>query len=500
MKLWQFHGGVHLNGYKELSCDVPIAPAHIPQYLILPLQQHIGEPTKPVVKVGDKVLKGQIIAECRMQDCSMLMSAPIHASSSGTVVSIETHHVPHPSGLKASCIIIETDGEDRWIDLQPITNYETLSSEVVRGYVAKAGIVGLGGAGFPSHIKLRPGDIEILIINGAECEPYITCDDRLMREYPQDIIAGAQILRHILGDIKQCFIGVEDNKPQAYDALLQAARGQNIEVIKVPTLYPTGGERQLIKVLTNKEIGRGQLPADKGIIVHNIETTRAVYRAVTQGKPLISRVVTITGDGIKTPSNLEVLLGTPMNALIEQCGKTSSATKLIMGGTMMGLSLPTDEMPVVKTTNCLLSLTNQEASQSNPVMPCIRCGACASACPINLLPQQLYWYVKAKDFEKVQDYALFDCIECGCCSYVCPSHIPLISYYRYAKAEIRAQQTEKQKSDIARQRHEFKKFRLEREKAEKAARHREKIATPSEGKKSVIKEAMEKMKAKAKNK
>ena len=497
MKLWQFHGGIHLNGYKELSCNVPISPAPIPKHLILPLQQHIGEPTKPVVKVGDNVLKGQVVAECRMRDCSLLMSAPIHAPSSGTVVALEEYYVPHPSGMKAPCIVIETDGQDQWTDLQPIEDYESLSSEVVRGYIAKAGIVGLGGAGFPSHIKLRPGDIHTLIINGAECEPYITCDDRLMREYSNDIITGAQILRHILGDAKQCLIGVEDNKPEAYEALLQAAQGQDIDVIKVPTLYPTGGERQLIKILTNKEIGRGQLPADKGIIVHNIETTRAICRAVQEGKPLISRVVTVTGDGVDRPQNLEVLLGTPMSTLIDHCGKKSETTRLIMGGTMMGLSLSTDDMPVIKTTNCLITLVSYEELQPT-VMPCIRCGACANACPINLLPQQLYWYVKAKDFEKTQDYALFDCIECGCCSYVCPSHIPLVSYYRYAKAEIRSQQTEKQKSDIARQRHEFKQFRLEREKAEKAARHREKAATTSEGKKSVIKAAMEKMKAKTK--
>jgi electron transport complex protein RnfC len=465
-------GGVKLDGRKNLSCYSPIVPANIPRYLVLPLLQHIGVPTEPVVSVGDKVLKGQVIADCHANDCHLQMSAPIHASSSGTVVAIEARAVPHPSGLMAPCIVIETDGQDTWVKLSGIADHSALSSLKLREHIAKAGIVGLGGAGFPSHLKLTEG-IETLIINGAECEPYITCDDRLMQEHPSEIIQGALILQHTLGGAKRCIIAVEDNKPAAYTALQGAAAGEEIEVISVPTRYPIGGERQLIYTLTGKEIGRAKIPANIGILVHNVETTRAIYRAVQQGRPLISRVLTVTGGGVANPQNLEVLLGTPMHAVIEQCGRQAKIERLIMGGAMMGLSLANDEMPIVKTTNCLIAAKPGELANRVPSMPCIRCGACAQVCPINLLPQQLYWYTRAKDFKKAQEYHLFDCIDCGCCAYVCPSHIPLVDYYRYAKAAIRAKGQERQQAERARQRHEFRQARLARERLEKAARHQQ---------------------------
>jgi len=489
--LRQFHGGVHVAGHKDLSCEMAITPAPIPPQLILPLLQHIGEPTKPIVTVGDKVLKGQIIAHCRAQDCSLLMSAPVHASTSGTVVAIESRAVPHPSGLNATCIVIETDGQDQWIERLPMLDYAEKQPAEVRAHIARAGVVGLGGAGFPAHMKLRPQGIDTLIINGAECEPYITCDDRLMREYPQDIIAGAQILMHILGGAQRCIIAVEDNKPQAYQALLAATQA-HIEIVQVPTLYPTGGERQLIKILTNKEISKNNLPASIGIIVHNIETSRAIYRAVNHGQPLISRVLTVTGQGVENPKNLEVLLGTPIHELLKYCKVKPTTERLIMGGAMMGFTLPNDEMPVIKTTNCLIAATAEECVFPTEAMPCIRCGACAEVCPVNLLPQQLYWYTIAKDFNKAQDYYLFDCIDCGCCAYVCPSHIPLVSYYRYAKAEIRASGKEQQKAELARKRHEFRTFRLERDKAERALRHQQR----GEHKQSIIKAVMEQAKEK----
>ncbi len=470
--LWRFHGGLHLEGRKELSNQVPIRPAPLPNYLILPLLQHIGEPTEPVVQIGDRVLKGQIIAHCHSNhDCSLLMSSPIHASSSGTVTAIEPRPVPHASGYSATCIIIETDGTDTWMPLQPLPHYSQMSPETVRRHVAMAGIVGLGGAGFPAHLKLKSTGIETLIINGAECEPYITCDDRLMQEFPQQIIEGALILSHALGGAKRCIIALEDNKPHAFHALTQVPQTQ-VEIIKVPTLYPTGGERQLIKVLTDKELGRSRIPSDLGIVVQNVETTRAVYRAVLKGRPLVSRVVTVTGNGIERPQNFEVLLGTPISLLLDACGRKTGLDQLIMGGPMMGLSLPTDELPVIKTSNCFIaSNTGELVNNSLPTMPCIRCGSCAEACPINLLPQQLYWFSKGKDFTKLKQYHLFDCIECGCCAYVCPSHIPLVNYYRYAKAHIRTQERERKKADQALQRHEFKLFRLAREKTERRLRH-----------------------------
>jgi electron transport complex protein RnfC len=501
MRLWQFHGGVHLDGHKELSNQTPIAQANIPKILILPLLQHIGEPTEPIVHVGEKVLKGQIIAHCFGSDCRLMISAPIHASSSGTVVAIEPRPVPHPSGLTALCMVIETDGLDTWTELEAIPDYATLSPAVVRESIAGAGIVGLGGAGFPSHIKLNSQDIDSLIINGAECEPYITCDDRLMREYPAQIIEGAQIIRHILGGTRRCLIGVEDNKPEAYQALSQAAQGR-VEIIKIPTRYPTGDARQLIRILTGKEVGRGRRTANTGILVHNIETTRAVYRAVMEGRPLISRVVTVTGSGIAQPQNLEILLGTPMSEVIDQCGRKPDITRLIMGGGLMGDMLSRDELPVIKTTNCLIADCASEISTLPPPMPCIRCGACADVCPINLLPQQLYWHAKAKDFKKALAHHLFDCIDCGCCAYVCPSHIPLVSYYRYAKAEIRATERERKMADKAKRRHEFRLVRLEREKVERLVRLKQKVMpsdhsiTAQEAKKAEIEAAIQRAKAK----
>jgi len=516
MQLFRFHGGVHPAENKAMSAEAPIVKARIPKYLVLPLLQHIGTPTEPVVKSGDKVLKGQVIARCQSNDCSLHTSTPVHASTSGTVIAIEPRHVPHPSGLMATCIIIETDGRDTWLERPPIDNYTALSPDIVRQHIAQAGIVGLGGAGFPSHLKLKPDGIDTLILNGAECEPYITCDDALMRQKPQDIIAGAEILMYVLGGAKHCIIAVEDNKPEAYEALVKGLEHfypafladhygneadypkHKIEVVKVPTLYPTGGEKQLIYILTGKEIGRSRLPAEEGIVVHNVETARAIYRAVEHGQPLLCRLVTITGSGIEKPQNLEVLLGTPMHEVIDWCGRKPDIERLISGGSMMGFSLPNDELPIVKTTNCLIASQKEDVDKLPPAMPCIRCGQCAEACPIHLLPQQLYWYAKAKDFKNIQRYNLFDCIECGCCSYVCPSHIPLVNYYRYAKSEIRAQEREKRHSDIAKQRHEFRSFRIEREKAEKAAKHkaRAKAVAKTKDKKAEIDAAVARAKQK----
>lgn len=484
MNLWNFHGGLHLNGQKKLSNHAAIIQADIPPYLVLPLLQHYGEPTEAIVTVGEKVLKGQPISQCQGgKDCQLIVSAPIHASTSGTVIAIEAREVPHPSGLTAPCVVIETDGEDTWTTLQPLVNYCEHPPAEVRKHIAQAGLVGLGGAGFPSHLKLKPQGIDTLILNGAECEPYITCDDRIMREQPHDIINGAEILMHVLGGARRCIIAVEDNKAEAYQALLEASQlinqlnqadRERIKVVKVPTLYPTGGERQLIRILTGLEIGRAILPARHGIVVHNVETARATHRAVIEGRPLISRVITVTGTGIETPRNLEVMLGTPIKNLIDQCGRKPLIRRLVVGGPMMGFTLPHDGMPVIKTTNCLMISAQEEVQPLPASSPCIRCGACEKSCPVNLLPQQLYWHAKAKDFKRVQAHHLFDCIECGCCAYVCPSHIPLVSYYRYAKAEIRATERERKQADIAKQRHEFKLFRLQREKTEKALKYQQK--------------------------
>jgi electron transport complex protein RnfC len=504
VRLWRFHGGLHLPEHKAESTGTSIAGVRLPKRLILPLQQHIGEPAELAVEVGQRVLKGQVIARA-----SGYVSVPIHAPTSGTVVDVGDHPVPHPSGLSAPCVTIEPDGQDEWIQTQPIQDYRELDPSALRNRIREAGIVGLGGAGFPSFIKLNPGargQVETLILNGAECEPYITCDDMLMRERPAEVLEGARIMRHAL-HAARCVIGIEDNKPEAYAALREALRqagDDSIDVVQVPTIYPGGGEKQLIRVITGKEVPSHGLPLDVGIVCHNVATAAAVCGAVEQGRPLISRTVTVTGHGVHTPQNMEVLIGTPISELIEWAGGyTKHVSRLILGGPMMGFTLTHDDLPVIRTTNCILAAGATEAPEPPPAMPCIRCGACAEVCPALLLPQQLYWFSRAREFDKTQDYHLFDCIECGCCAYVCPSHIPLVQYYRFAKTEIWAQEREKRKADQARRRHEFHLERLAREKAEREERMRKKKAAlkkPAEGaadpKKAAIEAALNRVKAK----
>ena len=506
--LFKFHGGISLQEHKKDSTTVDVATAQLPKLLVLPLQQHIGKPAEPIVSVGEKVLKGQLIARP-----TNIFSAPVHASSSGTIVAIGHHAVPHPSGLTAPCISIKTDGEDKWRPRQKQSHdYHDLSRKELRDIIRDAGIVGLGGGGFPSFIKLNPSHnpVDTLILNGAECEPYITCDELLLRKHAKEVIIGMRMMRHVL-NTKRCIIAVEDNKPLAFDALCEQVRDTDadfIEIIQVPTIYPTGGERQLIHVLTGKEVPSGGLPIDIGIVCHNVSTAYAVYKAVELDEPLISRYVTIAGS-VPHTCNMEILIGTPVSNIIDECdGNRYTLSRIIMGGPMMGMAIHTDEIPVIKTTNCLLinaKITEAPlVSRNNFALPCIRCSNCASACPVNLLPQQLYWYARAKDFDKIQDYNLFDCIECGCCDYVCPSQIPLVHYFRYAKTQIWAQDQENKLSGTARERHEFRELRIEREKQERANRHKQKRAaldkkkgdTDEDPKKIAIQAAMERAKEK----
>ncbi len=505
-RLWHFFGGLRLAGHKAMSMKEPVKAAPIPKQLVIPVQQHIGSAAEPIVKPGERVLKGQMLARA-----TEYVSAPIHASTSGKVVAIEERPVPHPSGLPGLCIVLESDGEDRWKELQPHPDYTELDPSALRNVIRDAGIVGLGGAGFPSFIKLNPGpdnSVDTLILNGAECEPYITCDAMLMQEHPRRIIDGLLIMKHALR-AKQCIIAIEDNKKVAHTLLVNALHeheAEFIKIVQIPTIYPTGGEKQLIKVLTGKEIPSHHLPINLGIICHNVATAVAVADAVELGKPLISRIVTFTGELLSKPCNLEVLIGTPFSDLFDFCHyQPKESERILMGGPMMGFIIPDNHIPVIKTTNCILVQDKQKTSRP-PAMPCIRCGRCADVCPARLLPQQLYWYAHAKDFDKVQDYHLFDCIECGCCAHVCPSNIPLVQYYRFAKTEIWAQEREKKKADLARRRHEFKLFRLERKKQEDEARKRRKKAllqkakdtggTEKDSKKAEIEAALARVKAK----
>jgi electron transport complex protein RnfC len=506
-KLWHFHGGLHLDGHKAESTGEPLAPMRVPSRLILPLQQHIGEPAEALVGVGEYVHKGQILARAEGY-----VSAPVHASTSGRVLAIEEHAVPHPSGMFAPCVILEPDGREDWGDqrLAPLDKPLALDAVTLRHRVREAGIVGLGGAAFPTAVKLarRGGQqVERIIVNAAECEPYISCDDMLLRSHPNEVLSGLRIVRHAL-QAGECLIGIEDNKPEAIAALREALGGDEadgIRIAPIPSIYPSGGEKQLIRILTGEEVPSDGLPIDLGMVCHNVGTLAAVHRAVVRGEPLLSRVVTVTGRGVRAPRNLEVLIGTPVAEVIAAAGGYApGAGRLLMGGPMMGFSLNDDAVPVIKSSNCLLVAAEDEVAEPEAPMPCIRCGDCATVCPAQLLPQQLYWYARAKDFDKVQDYKLFDCIECGCCAYVCPSRIPLVQYYRYAKTEIWSQERDRQKADLARQRHDFRNERLEREQREKAERLARKKAALREGetgeapsgKKAAIEAALARAKAK----
>lgn len=475
--VWSFPGGLHPPQFKNLSNTTAIVKAPLPQRVVLPLHMHIGAPAIPTVEVGERVLKGQMIAKPEGY-----VSAPVHASISGHVVAVGPRPIPHPSGLEGECIVIESDGKDEAIaPSETAENFTEIDPSHLRNLVRQAGIVGLGGAAFPSAVKLNPGPsknnsrpVDTLIINGAECEPYITCDDRLMREEAEEVVAGIRVIMHATGTTR-CLIGIEDNKPEAQaavNAVLTQQKAGHIRVVSTPTIYPEGGEKQLVKVLTGKEVPAGGLPSQVGVICQNVGTTRAIYRAVCKGEPLTSRVVTVTGRGVNTAQNLEVRIGTPIEDLIAFCnGYTNDVERLIMGGPMMGFALSSDAIPVVKSTNCVLAATKGEVNtEVGDAMPCIRCGECATVCPVKLLPQQLYWHSKADEFEKTQEYNLFDCIECGCCAHVCPSHIPLVQYYRYAKSEIWEQEQDRRKSDHARVRFESREERIAREEAEKAAR------------------------------
>jgi len=506
-RLWDFHGGLHLPDHKAESTGAPVRRAALPGRLWLPLQQHIGQPAQPVVAAGDQVLKGQLLARANGP-----ISANVHAPTSGTVIEIASHAVPHPSGLSAPCIMLDSDGADTWGELpEPWPDYEGRDPAALRERVRWAGIVGLGGAAFPASVKLNPGasqPIHTLVLNGAECEPYITCDDMLMRERADRVVSGARILRHIVG-ARSVLVGIEDNKPEAIAAMRRAvtdAGDARLAVVAIPTKYPSGGERQLIRVLTGLEVPSNGIPAKIGVVCQNVATAAAVADAVLAGRPLISRIVTVTGEGIAAPCNLEALVGTPARELVAAAGGyTPEATKLILGGPMMGFALPHDDVPITKAANCLLAPSRAESPEHPAPIPCIRCGRCAEACPVSLLPQQLYWWARARDLDKAQDYNLFDCIECGCCAHVCPSHIPLVQYYRYAKTEAWAKEQERRKAEQARQRHEARVARLERLEAERKAKLRKKkeeLEQPAAGaeaedpKKAAIRAAIERAAAK----
>ncbi|WP_422909761.1 electron transport complex subunit RsxC [Pseudomonas sp. MAC6] len=478
--IWDIPGGIHPAERKELSNRTPIQPAPLPGRLTLPLNQHIGTPAEPVVVVGERVRKGQLIAAA-----NGFVSVPVHAPTSGTVSFIGPQPYPHVSGMLAPAIVIDSDGLDEWIELTPQPDYRHLESSTLVELIRQAGISGLGGAGFPTAVKLnaRPTQkIHTLIINGTECEPYISADDLLMRERANELISGIDILVQLIQP-DQVLIGIEDNKPEAIAAVRRALNERSYQLKVFPTKYPSGGEKQLIQILTGVEVPSGGLPADIGMLCQNVGTCVAIHDAVLLGKPLISRITTLTGEALARPMNVEVLLGTPVGELLEFAGlNRSKLNRLIMGGPMMGFTLPDFAVPVIKTTNCLLASTTAELPAPPPAMPCIRCGECAEACPASLLPQQLHFFAIGQEHEQLKAHNLFDCIECGACAYVCPSSIPLVQYYRAAKGEIRELEQKQLKAEQSKQRFELRQERLRRAEEQKEAERQARAAKAAQAK------------------
>ncbi|UXY13635.1 electron transport complex subunit RsxC [Chitiniphilus purpureus] len=452
--LHPFHGGIRPPEHKRHSNGSRIGSLPLPSQLVLSLRQHIGQPARPIVVPGDTVLKGQTLAVPEGR-----ISSALHAPTSGRIVAIEPRSVPHPSGLTELCVVLVPDGQERWVERMPF-DWRTAGIEAVAQQLCAMGVVGLGGAGFPTHLKLGSGrGIETLVINGAECEPYITCDDRLMRERAADLVAGIQILRTLLR-AQTVLVGVEDNKPEAIEALQLACGGADIEVVALPTRYPSGGAKQLIRLLTGLEVPAGTRATELGVQCFNVGTVYALYRALEHGEPLISRIVTLTG-AVARPGNVEALLGTPLDALMQHAGADDGVEGYLYGGPMMGFALPSLAAGLTKSGNCIVAKSPALFPPAPPPMPCIRCGDCAQVCPAELQPMDLYWFARARQFDRARERHLFDCIECGACAYVCPSHIPLVDYYRHAKAELWAADAAGQAADLARRRHQARQRRLE---------------------------------------
>ncbi|MEZ9596344.1 electron transport complex subunit RsxC [Shewanella sp. 10N.261.52.F9] len=498
--LWRSHGGVHPPELKNLSNKTTIGQIPLANQYVLPLPQ-VGDSALLAVKVNDRVLKGQVLTSG-----TSFAYSPVHSPTSGIITAIKAMPSNHASGIEVLSCVIQADGLDEAKAVER-SDIETLSNQDILKKIQQAGIAGLGGAAFPTHIKLSPAsDIELVIINGIECEPYITSDDRLMREHSDEILSGIAIIQRLLSP-KRIIIAIEDNKPEAIDAMQHALNRSQLasgstRITAVPTKYPSGGEKQLIQILTGQEVPSGAIPAQLGMLVQNVGTAYAINDAVINGYALTNRVVTVTGLNSQTPGNYWVPIGTPVKHILDSLGFSGdfASDKIIIGGPMMGHSLPDLAAPVLKGTNCILLPSKEEIADDVTEKPCIRCGECAVACPALLLPQQLFWHSKAEEYDKAASFNLHDCIECGCCSYVCPSDIPLVEYYRIAKSAIRSQTEEKKQADFAKQRFEARLQRLEEEKLAREAKAKEaaerRKGTMAASDKNAVAEAMARIKAK----
>ncbi len=493
-QLHHFHGGLRLRHNKKIACRQPIADLPLSKRYVIPLSQHAGAPATSCVSVGDQVLKYQPLAEN-----PGIPGARVHAPSSGRIEAIERHLVPLPGGPQAPCIVLQSDGRDEPLPLDPLP--VDASADVLLARMDAAGIVGLGGAVFSTAAKVDGAarqNIHTLVLNGAECEPYIACDEMLMREQPERIVRGAQVLHRLLGT-ERVIIAIEDQMGAVKQAFDTATKDlEDFQVTRVTTIYPEGGERQLIEVLTGEQVPADGFPQDMGLLVQNVGTVAAVADAVLDGRPLIERVVTVTGPGIRQPGNVMARIGTPVRELIEACGGyREDARRLIMGGPLMGVALASDQVPVSKAFNCALVLREKDIRAPQPAMPCINCGECVRVCPAQLLPQELYWYIRSDQYDEVEALNLSACIECGCCDFICPSHIPLVDYYRYAKDELRQRAEDRTRAELAKARFDARTERLARIKAErKAAREKKKKAlAQARDKQARIAAAVERSKA-----
>ena len=465
--LAHFRGGIHPAAHKDRSAALGIAVQPLPPRLYLPLRQHAGAEALPVVKAGERVLKGQLLAGSPTE-----LSAPIHAPSSGRIVSIGPIDAPHPSGLQVNGMVLECDGEERWIELDVPADPFAEAPQRLAQRVADAGVVGLGGAIFPAAVKLKQGtkhEIKTVLVNGSECEPYLSCDDRLMRERAEAVVDGARLIQHILRAYS-IVIAIEDNKPAALAAMRAASEPYGaVEVVAVPALYPMGSAKQLIRQVTGREVPAGGRSTDVGVLVHNAGTVYAIQQALRHGRPLISRVVTVAGGCVSSPRNVETLIGTPAQALLDTCGGLlREPRQLLLGGPMMGMPLPSTAVPVIKGATGLLALDRHEVPR-NESAPCIRCARCVDACPMGLAPLDMAARTRVDDFDGASEYGLRDCILCGCCAYVCPSHIPLVQYFQYAVGQQDERRSAARKNDYIKRLTEAREARLAEEEAARAA-------------------------------
>ncbi|MBU3841987.1 MAG: electron transport complex subunit RsxC [Candidatus Fusobacterium pullicola] len=433
MKFFGFRGGVHPPENKIQTENMAVEEVKAPKMLYVALLQHIGAPLDPIVAVGDRVLKGQKIA-----DSQAFMSSPIHSPVSGTVKRIEDHVFPLMGRIKT--VIIENDEQETWDELSKIEKWENVDRRTLLTMIREKGIVGIGGASFPTHIKLDPpadAKIDTLLLNGAECEPYLNSDNRLMIENPEKIVNGIKIIKKILG-VNRAIVGIEENKPEAIASMRKAVEGTGIEIAPLKTKYPQGGEKQLIKAVLDRQVPSGKLPSAVGVVVQNTGTAAAIYDGIVNGIPLIEKVVTVSGKGIINPKNVKIAIGTPFSYLLDYCGVNREIVdKLVMGGPMMGMAQFSEEAPVIKGTSGLLALTKEE---TNPykTRACIGCGKCVEACPMGLEPLMFARLAAFEQWEQLKEYSLMDCIECGSCAYICPANRPLTEAIKIGKSKLRA--------------------------------------------------------------